>query len=126
MKTTKTLKAIVISCVLIICLHGYAAAEKKAPVANLDAGAEYMSDAQDAAQVNPDVELNTAEKGIGKVSIGAIIFAYIVSPWGTLPTFITATTGLGIIYSALVPERNDKPEINKVVYLATKDQDRPQ
>jgi hypothetical protein len=126
MKTTKTLKVIVISCVLIICMHGYAAAEKKGPVANLDAGAEYMSDAPDAAQVNPDVDINTAENGIGKVSIGAIIFAYIVSPWGTLPTFLTATTGLGIIYNALVPERNDKPEINTFVDLATKDQDRPQ
>jgi hypothetical protein len=129
MKATKTLKVIVISCVLIICMHGYATAEKKGPIVNLDDGAEYISDAQDAqdaAQVKPDVDINTSGNGIGKVSIGAIIFAYIVSPWGTLPTFLTATTGLGIIYNALVPERNDKPEINTFVDLATKDQDRPQ
>jgi hypothetical protein len=137
MKTTKTLKAMVMGCLVVICMNGYAAADENAPIANVDNGATYVTEAQDAAQVNPDVELNTAEKGFGAKSIGATILACAVAPWGAVPTAIMATTGLGMIYNALVPEgndnpentramvyntpapeRNDKPEINKVVELA--------
>jgi hypothetical protein len=82
-----------------------------------------VTEAQDAAQVNPDVELNTAEKGFGAKSIGATILACAVAPWGAVPTAIMATTGLGMIYNALVPERNDKPENNTVVVLAANDND---
>ena len=123
MKTTKTLKAMVMGCLVVICMNGYAAADENAPIANVDNGAAYMTDAQDAALVNPDVELNTAEKGFGVKSIGATILACAVAPWGAVPTAIMATTGLGMIYNALVPERNDKPENNTVVVLAANDND---
>ena len=115
MKTTKTLKTMVIGCVVIICMHGYAAADENASVAKLDADAMHVSNAQDAAQVNHDVELNTAEKGAEKTTIGAAILVYTVAPWVTIPAVITATTSLSMIYNALVPERNDKPEINRVL-----------
>ncbi len=123
MKTTKTLKAMVLGCLVVICMNGYAAADENAPVANVDNGAAYMTDAQDAALDTPDVELNTAEKGFGAKSIGATILACAVAPWGAVPTAIMATTGLGMIYNALVPERNDKPENNTVVVLAANDND---
>jgi hypothetical protein len=89
----------------------------------VDNGAAYMTDDQDAALVTPDVELNTAEKGFGANSIGATILACAVAPWGAIPTAIMATTGLGMIYNALVPEGNDKPENNTVVVLAANDND---
>ena len=123
MKTTKTLKAMVLGCLVVICMNGYAAADENAPVANLDNGATYVTDAQDAPLGNPDAGLNTAEKGFGAKSIGATILACAVAPWGAVPTAIMATTGLGMIYNALVPERNDKPENNTVVVLAANDND---
>jgi peroxiredoxin family protein len=142
MKTTKTLKAMVMGCLVIICMHGYAAADENAPVANLNTGAAHVINAQDAAQVNHGTDLNTVEQGTDKTMAGALILANTIAPWGVIPVVLTATTGLGMIYNALVPERNnkpentramvynaqaternDKPEINKVVDLAAKDRD---
>jgi hypothetical protein len=123
MKTTKTLKAMVLGCVVVICMHGYAAADENAPVANVDNDAAYMTDAQDAALVDTEAEFNTTEKGLGKETIGAMALGYALAPWGAVSVAITATTGLSMIYNALVPERNDKPENNTVVILVANGND---
>jgi hypothetical protein len=123
MKTTKTLKAMVLGCLIVICMHGYAAADENALVANVDNGTVYVGDAQDAEEAKPDVEYNTAEKGLGKETIGAMALGYAVAPWGAISVAITATTGLSMIYNALVPERNDKPENNTVVVLVANGND---
>jgi hypothetical protein len=106
MNTTKTLKAVAMICAGIILLQGYAAAaDQYDQVARVDAGARYTTDSQTTGQADT-------------MTIGGVILATAVTPWGTIPGLVTVYSGIGMIVDALVPDKTDKPEHNPEVELA--------
>jgi predicted anti-sigma-YlaC factor YlaD len=111
MNTTKTLKAVAMICAGIILLQGYAAAaDQYDQVARVDTGARYTTDTQNTGQA----ETKTAET----MSLGTIMLAEVVAPWGLVPGLITVYSGIGTIVhavDALIPGNTDKPENNREV-----------
>ena len=111
MNTTKTLKAVAMICAGIILLQGYAAAaDQYDQVARVDTGARYTTDAQNTGQADT--------KAAGTMTVGAVILADVVAPWGAVPGLITVYSGIGMIVNAvdaLVPDKTDRPENNTAV-----------
>ena len=114
MKTKKTLKAVAMICAGIILLQGYAAAaDQNDQVARVDTGARYTTDGQNTGQANTKV----VDKRADTMTMGAVILAEVVAPWGTVPGLLTVYSGVGMIVNAvdaLIPDKNNKPENNRV------------
>ena len=121
MKASKTLGTLVMVCVGVICLNGYAAAEEKGFDAAVDSGAGYVGEVQETEGTA------SHEAGIEKGSVITAIAAYVVAPWGAAATALTVFSGVGLVADVVLPEKSKTPQIERMatveVEIAAADKD---
>ena len=111
MKATKTLGTLIMVCVGVICLNGYAAAEEKAFDAAMESGAGYVGEVQETEGAT------SHEAGIEKGSVITAIAAYVVAPWGAAATALTIFSGVGLIADAVHLEKSETPQIERMATI---------
>ncbi len=110
MKATETLRALIMVCVGVICLNGYAVADQSAPAEN---DTECMAAVQETG-VALSESAATQNGGIEKESVLAAIAAYVIAPWGAAATALTVFSCAGLIADAVLPEKNETPAIERM------------
>ena len=108
MKATKTLGILIVVCVGVICMNGYAAAEEKGFDAAVDSGAGYVGEVQETEGAA------SHEAGIEKGSVITAIAAYVVAPWGAAATALTVFSGVGLVADVVLPGKYESPQIERM------------
>ncbi len=109
MKTTKTLKALAIVCVSILCLNGYAAAD---------------DNVQATQNISTDSTISSTGTGLGGVLMVPAVIASFFAPYMVAPAAVMVNSTVGMIAGAVTNDWDTNQEINtETVLVADDDQD---
>ena len=106
MKTTKTLKALAIVCVSILCLNGYAAAD---------------DNVQATQKINTDSTISSVGTGLVDVLIVPAMIASIFVPYMVAPAAVMVNSTVGMITGAVTTDWDTNQEIKTETVLVADD-----